>query len=160
MTATAHALVAGALYRAIPHPIALPIAFASHFIMDAIPHWDFGTNWRERSKTATGLLAIAETVLGITLAYFLFQGKGDNMMLLATIACGELPDWMEAPWYIFFATHAKHEPSQKAGFFEHLTYRIYRFENALHTKATFPFGLYTQLFTVGFFLLVLTLSKG
>lgn len=156
MTATAHALVGAAIAKAIPNPaIAIPLAFASHFIMDAVPHWDFGTNWRTRSKNMTGALAIAETTLGITLAYFLFQGKVDTIQLLSCIVAAELPDWMEAPWYIFYASQKKQQPSSHAGFWERLTYRIYRLENVFHTKAQFPFGLYTQVATVGFFLLLL-----
>lgn len=156
MTATAHALVAGAIYRAIPNPaLSIPLAFASHFIMDAVPHWDIGTSWRSRSKFKTGVFAIAETVLGITVAYFLFSGKGDAGGLLATIVASELPDWMEAPWYIFFARHNKHEPGGRAGFWEKLTYQIYRMENVFHTKASYPFGVITQIVTVAFFLLLL-----
>ncbi len=157
MTATAHALVAGAIARAIPNPaIAVPLAFASHFIMDCIPHWDFGTNWRDRPKHHTGSIAILETVLGITLTYFLFRGKVDTVLLSAAIVAAEIPDWLEAPWYIFFAHHKKHAPGPHAGFWENLTYRVYRTENTLHARATFPFGVYTQIATVAFFLILLS----
>lgn len=160
MTATAHALVAGAIYRAIPNPIlSVPLALASHFIMDAIPHWDFGTDWRSRSKKMTGAFAIVETVLGITLAYFLFHGKGAGVPLLATIIASELPDWLEAPWYIFFANHQKHKPGKGAGFWEKLTYRIYQTENVFHAKANYPFGVLTQIATVLFFLVLLGSSR-
>jgi len=156
MTATAHALVAGAIARAVPNPyLAIPLAITSHFIMDAIPHWDMGTDWRTRSKTITGALAISETVLGITLAYFLFRGKVETPLLLSTIIASELPDWLEAPWYIFFANKNKKETSKKAGFWERLTYRIYRRENMMHAKAGLPFGIITQVVTVAFFLLLL-----
>ena len=156
MTATAHALVSGAIYRAIPNPaLAIPLAFASHFIMDGVPHWDFGTHWRARSKFQTGTLAILETVLGITLAYFLFQGKGNGLQLMATICAGELPDWMEAPWYIFFASKNKSAPGKDAEFWEKCSFKIYELENVFHTKAEFPFGLYTQVATVAFFLVLL-----
>ena len=156
MTATAHALVAGAIYRAIPNPvIAIPLAIASHFIMDAVPHWDIGTSWRARSKKMTGVFAILETVLGITLAYFLFQGKGDSVPLIATIIASELPDWLEAPWYIFFAHQNKHEPGARAGLWENVTYRIYKAENTVHAKAAAPFGIITQIATVAFFLILL-----
>ena len=156
MTATAHALVAGAIYRAIPNPtLAIPLAFASHFIMDAVPHWDIGTSWRSRSKLNTGILAIGETLLGITLAYFLFHGKGYDIQLMATIVAGEIPDWLEAPWYIFFANQSKHKPGDHAGIWEKLSYKIYRTENVFHAKATYPFGIITQVITVAFFLLLL-----
>lgn len=156
MTATAHALVAGAIYRAIPDPtISIPLAFVSHFIMDAVPHWDFGTNWRDRSKTTTGLFAIGETAFGITLAYFLFLGKGNSIPLLATIAASELPDWLETPWYIFFARQNKHKPEKGAGFWERICYRIYRLENSFHAKAGLPMGLLSQIGVVSFFLILL-----
>lgn len=156
MIATAHALVGAAIARAVPNPyIALPLAVCSHFIMDAVPHWDIGTDWRTRSKKITGSLAIAETVLGITVAYFLFQGKVAAPLLLSTIIASELPDWLEAPWYIFFAHRTKKGVSRKAGFWERLSYRIYHRENAIHAKADLPFGLITQIVTVAFFLLLL-----
>lgn len=156
MTATAHALVSAAIARAVPNPyMAIPLAITSHFIMDAVPHWDIGADWRSRSKTMTGVLAIAETILGITLAYFLFRGKVETPLLLSTIIAGELPDWLEAPWYIFFAHKNKSGVSKKAGFWERLTYRIYHRENMVHAKADLPYGLITQIATVAFFLLLL-----
>lgn len=156
MTATAHALVSAAIARAVPNPsLAIPLVIASHFIMDAVPHWDFGADWRKRSKYATGAFAAIETVLGITLAYFLFRGKVEAPFLLSAIIAGELPDWLEAPWYIFFADKNKHGVSKKAGFWERVSYRIYRRENIFHAKADLPFGAITQIATVVFFLLLL-----
>ncbi len=156
MTATAHALVCGAIAAAIPDPIvALPLAFASHFLKDAVPHWDIGTNWRSRSKTKTGAIAIFDTIIGFTLTYFLFGGKVDFGVLLAAMALGNLPDWLEAPYYIFFAAQDKKKPSKHAMYWEKLTYRIYKWENIFHAKATFPFGVYTQVATVLFFLILL-----
>jgi hypothetical protein len=151
MTATAHALVSAAIARAVPNPyLAIPLAITSHFIMDAVPHWDIGVQWRTRSKTMTGALAIGETVLGITLAYFLFRGKVEPPLLLSTMFAGELPDWLEAPWYIFFAKKNKSGVSKKAGFWERVSYRIYRRENIFHSKADLPFGLITQIAIVAF----------
>lgn len=156
MTATAHALIAGAIASKIPDPaLAVVLSFASHFIIDAVPHWDMGTNWRSRSKNTTGVLAIIDTVIGITVTYFFYSGKVAFLPLSACILAAELPDWLETPWYIFFASQDKHKPGPKAGFFEKLTYKIYRWENAFHTKAQFPFGFVTQIATVAFFLLLL-----
>lgn len=156
MTATAHALVAAAIVAAIPDPrISLPLALTSHFIMDAIPHWDFGTNWRARSKTATGTAAIIDTLLGFTLAYFVFGGKVEAPILFSGVALGNLPDWLEAPYYLFFAKRNKKGLDGKAPFWEKLTYRIYKLENVFHAKAELPFGLITQVCVVAFFLLLL-----
>ncbi len=157
MTATAHALVAAAIVATVPNPaISLPLAFASHFIMDVIPHWDFGTNWRGRSKTFTGAIAILDTIIGFTVAYFLFSGKVATPLLFAAVTLGNLPDWMEAPYYIFFASQKKDTLDEKASFWEKLTYRIYKIENVFHTKAQFPFGVITQVATVIFFYALLS----
>lgn len=156
MTATAHALVSGAIAAAIGNPtVALPLAFVSHFLMDAVPHWDIGTNWRARSKRNTGAIAIADTIIGFSLTYFMFAGKADPTVLLAAMVAGNLPDWLEAPYYIFFARQNTHEPSDRASFWEKLTYGIYKIENMFHTKAQFPFGVVTQIVTVAFFLVLL-----
>ena len=157
MTATAHALVSAAIVAAVPNPyISLPLAFASHFIMDVIPHWDFGTNWRSRSKTATGLVALVDTLIGFTVTYFLFSGKISVPMIFAAASVGNLPDWMEAPYYIFFATQKKEHLEQSAGFWEKVTYNIYKIENIFHTKAQYPFGVFTQIATVLFFFALLS----
>jgi hypothetical protein len=160
MTATSHALVSGAIVASIPDPaLSLPLAFFSHFLMDAVPHWDFGTDWRGRSKATTGMIAIADTLVGFTVTYFVFGGKVSLPVLLAGMSLGNLPDWMEAPYYILFAKQNKKGLSANATFLETLTYRIYKLENVFHTKAQFPFGLATQVVTVAFFLLLLS-TKG
>jgi hypothetical protein len=156
MTALAHALVAGAMATKISNPfVAASLAVIQHFILDCIPHWDWGTNWKSRPKWLTGSLSIAETLIGLTLAYFLFMGKAQPVILGVSILFSVLPDWLESPWYIFFADSKKHEPSGGAGFWEKFTYRIYKTENAFHAKAQFPLGLYTQIAVVIFFLIIL-----
>jgi hypothetical protein len=43
LTLTTHAIVGAAIASVIPaHPFfAIAAAFASHFLLDAIPHWDY-----------------------------------------------------------------------------------------------------------------------
>ena len=157
MTATAHALDAGAIASKFPDPVtACSLALASHFIMDTVPHWDVGTNWRKRSKYATGLFAIGETVIGITIAYFLFGAKVPLSLLSVTVLASLIPDWLETPWYIFFARQGKGEPRPRAGIWERLSYQVYKIENHFHAKAQFPLGAITQIGTVVFFLILLT----
>lgn len=156
MTATAHALVAGAIVSRFTDPLtASLLAFGSHYIMDSVPHWDFGTNWRGRSKALTGALAIADTVCAFTVAYILFAGKvGVVPVAMVTIAA-LIPDWAETPWYIFFAHPQKHEPGPRASMWERLAYTMYKFPNIFHAKAQFPLGLFTQIATVAFFWILL-----
>ena len=156
MTETAHALVAGAIASHINDPMtATSLSFLSHYVMDAVPHWDFGTNWRNRPKLKTGIFALADTLIGIVLALFLFAGRAPFPTLLLCITVSFLPDWIETPWYIFFAHPKKKTPSQRSGFWEKLAYRIYKTENFFHHKTKFAIGMITQIVTVGFFLFLL-----
>lgn len=156
MTATAHALVSGAIASKFADPASASVlSLLSHYIMDSIPHWDFGTNWRLRPKSVTGTLAIGETLLGIGLAFWLFSKSASVVTLGVSIFASLLPDWIETPWYIFFANAKKKAPSSRAGFLEKVSYRIYKIQNGLHSKAQLPFGLITQIITVGFFLFLL-----
>lgn len=156
MTATAHALVGGAIAAHFGNPvIAIPIALTSHFVMDSIPHWDFGTDWRARPKASTGAYALLETIFGVGLALVLFHTSVPFALLTATIIASLLPDWLEAPWYIFFAKPKKHGTSKRAGFLEKFSYAFYEIPHGFHTKASMALGLATQVVTVGFFFLLL-----
>lgn len=156
MTATAHALVAGVLASRFPDPrMAFLFSLTSHYLMDSVPHWDIGTNWRLRPKLTTGIFAITETIAGITVAYLVFAAKVPIAHLFLCIAASLLPDWLETPWYILFARQSTNGPSKSAGILEKLTYRIYKIQNVFHTKAQLPLGLFTQVATVAFFFFLL-----
>lgn len=102
MTSTAHALVAGAIASRFSSPFeASSLALCSHYIMDSIPHWDFGTNWRERPKYMTGVIAIADTLIGISVSYMVFGRFLPFGLWAITVIASLLPDWLETPWYIF-----------------------------------------------------------
>lgn len=49
MTGINHALVGGLIAKYLPLPIALPLAFASHFVLDALPH--YGIEHKKRDKS-------------------------------------------------------------------------------------------------------------
>lgn len=152
MLETTHALVAGVIASHTKDPAsALTLSFISHFLMDAVPHWDFGTNWRERRKLFTGLAAITDVLVGFSLGYLLFRHSVPLPLLLSVITVSMIPDWMETPWYIFFANHTKREPAKNAGFAEKLAFRIYKIANRFHAKTNFPLGIATQIVTVLFF---------
>jgi hypothetical protein len=157
MTATAHALVSGAIAARFSDPVtASLLALTSHYVMDSIPHWDFGTNWRNRPKKLTGLFAIGETTIGFILSYVFFGQHLPFGLWLSTVVFGLLPDWLETPWYIFFAHAKKHEPGQRAGVAEKIAYAFYKLPNIFHSKAQFPLGVVTQIATVLFFLVILS----
>lgn len=156
MTATAHALVAGAVASRFANPAtAVTLALISHYIMDSIPHWDIGTNWRTRAKNITGGLAVIETLFGISLSYMLFRSSVPLFLWAITVGASLLPDWLETPWYILFSHHDKHTPVAHASVFEKLSFKMYKIQNIFHAKTQLPLGLITQVVTVGFFLFLL-----
>lgn len=156
MTATAHALVSGAIAMHVSDPVtASLLALGSHYIMDSIPHWDFGTNWRLRSKQITGIFAVTETIAGMYISYYFFGTHISFFHWLVSVIFGLLPDWLETPWYIFFAHNKKHEPDPSADFWEKSSYAFYKVPNIFHSKAQLPLGLITQVLTVLFFLIML-----
>lgn len=156
MIATTHALVAAMIATRLQNPIVAPIlGFASHFILDSIPHWDFGTSWQTRSKTTTGIIAIADTIIGITGAYLLFSAYVSPVVLLTTIAASELPDWLEAPWYMFFASSDSESSNKNDSLIKKTAYFLHYFQNGFHAKAPFLLGIFTQVATIFFFWILL-----
>jgi hypothetical protein len=107
MILSTHAIVGGALAGLMPsHPILVAVAgFASHFAIDAIPHWDYplrsisagrGANHRRlkidgpmlRDLTLTG----ADACVGLGLAIWLFATLGTTWVIALGALAGMLPD--------------------------------------------------------------------
>lgn len=158
MMATAHALVGCAIAVKIQDPLlAGGLILSSHWIMDLIPHWDFGTDWQKRTKTKTGILAITDTLIAFAASFLLFSSQLHPFSIMAAVSLSNLPDWAEAPWFMFFGKQGEKAVAdgslvRKVSFWTYKLQELYT-----HTTGTFPHGVYTQLFTVGFFLLLLGL---
>ena len=119
MTLTTHGVAGGAIVSLIPtYPVlGLCLAFASHYLLDAIPHLDYpirSASLMPKSaapmKYDTALLADAITIgadaaLGVALALLLFAARGS----ITLVACGALaailPDVLQ-----FAYTRFPHEP--------------------------------------------------
>src|SRR4030088_1893055 len=73
MTATAHAIVGGAVAASVQNPVlGLTISAASHPFLDMVPHWDFGWGWRKKTKLLLFAEAAGDLILGFVLAYLVF----------------------------------------------------------------------------------------
>lgn len=110
MLETPHVAVGIAIASKIPNPLlAIPLALASHFILDMTPHWNPHIN-REIKKLgyptkkslniirADSLIAL---VMGLTIAY---QAIPNSMQAFNVLACSffaVLPDVVEIPYYFF-----------------------------------------------------------
>lgn len=136
MTATAHSLVGAAIAVKIGNPaLAVPLAFASNFLLDVVPHWDVGTHWHDRPLLKTFIFAAMDVFLGLGLALLLFSHSVNLYYLLAMIFVATIADWLESP-YIFFGW--KIPPF----------YQFYKFQSKFHKKDGSWFGVFTQLAVV------------
>lgn len=142
MTATAHALIGASLAVKVVNPaIGIPLAIISHFVADLIPHWDEGTNHRQKSMTRIRLEATADVLLGFVLVFLLFRNFTDPIYLFAMVIAAQLPDWLEAPsaWF-----NIKIPPFSWMDWLGH----------KLQSRLALPWGLVTQIVVVGIMLLI------
>lgn len=67
MTATNHALSGSLIGALLPLPLAVPVAFASHFVLDAMPH--YGIAHRKRNSSPTyKLIVFSDTFIALSIA--------------------------------------------------------------------------------------------
>lgn len=143
MTATAHALVGGAIAAYIPNPaIALPLASLSHPILDMIPHWDFGVGWRKKNKITFFAESVLDLCLGLVLAYLIFGKSTDSIYLLVCIFFSEIWDILMMPYHLF---GWKFPPFSTS----------YKWQHKIQSNIKLPWGILTQAATVGGVVLVL-----
>lgn len=102
MTATAHALIGASIAAKITNPyLGIALAILSHFIADLIPHWDAGTNHKKKTLTRLKIEAAADVLLGFGLSFILFRNIVEPTYLFIMIIAAQLPDWLEAPSWMF-----------------------------------------------------------
>jgi hypothetical protein len=102
MTATNHALSGALIGAVITQPlIALPLAFASHFVLDAIPHLGFddhGGHHKAKKMFAGMLLADAFFLSAVMVWLFII---GAPLLVFACLFLAGSPDFIWAYRYIF-----------------------------------------------------------
>lgn len=105
MLTTPHALVGIALVAKLPPVIGLPLALASHFILDfLIPHWNphlFTEMEKDGRLSKNTLIIIAlDGLLAASLVIF-FSFTTASLWPIGGAFLATLPDWLEAPFYLF-----------------------------------------------------------
>ncbi len=105
-----HVLVGAAIATSVSNPVlAFPLALASHFITDYIPHWNPHINTEIKkygSITQKSLLILAADsggalVLGASIAYLKSQSLSQFLVIMACCLMAVLPDVLEIPYYFF-----------------------------------------------------------
>jgi hypothetical protein len=109
LTLTTHAVVGAAIASLMPaYPsLAIAAAFASHFLLDAIPHWDYpilsdsvnpnvaAPMKYDRALFADMLTIGTDAMLGMALALLLLARRGDFALVLCGAAAAILPDALQ-----------------------------------------------------------------
>lgn len=141
MTATGHALIATLIVAKFQNPyLSLPLAFASHFACDVIPHWDSGTHHHEKTKNRLFIEAGIDVGLSIILSYVLYYyiGGQEYGILLLGIFLSQLPDWLTAPYFIL------HMKSPLVSWSK----QMYHFQHKINSRLDKPWGIVTQIGTI------------
>lgn len=109
MLETPHVAVGAAIASKIPNPfIAIPLAFASHFVLEKVPHWNPHLNTEKKAlgKISSNTMKIiaADTILslgfGIYVSYLALPDTGHAITILLACFASALPDIVEAPYFL------------------------------------------------------------
>lgn len=147
MTATAHALIGGAIAASIPNPIlGISLAAISHPIADMIPHWDFGCGWKKKNKVLLFLESSADLLIGVGLTFLIFQNSTNHLYLFLCMFMSLSWDFFQAPYWIL---GWKFFPFSQ----------FYNIGKAFNGKTGLPWGILTQAISVTGLILVLRILR-
>lgn len=82
MTLTNHVLTGAVLGKFLPLPLALPLALASHFILDALPHFGFANSEEQIKHIRSFKIVIAIDILLTALSSIWLLKSGHATWLL------------------------------------------------------------------------------
>ncbi len=144
MLETPHVAVGAAIASQIPNPlISIPLAFASHFVLELVPHWNphLNTELKKFGKVtdkSTKIVAIdvcLAIAVGSFVAYQALPDQGHAATILAASLASVLPDVVEAP-YFFLKMKSK------------VIDKWIAFQKSLQNDTNIFFGLATQGVTI------------
>jgi hypothetical protein len=145
MMATPHMMAGAAIGKTLRRPwLALPAAFLSHFLLDAVPHLDshylFGVE-QGGPTVPEAAVAVADFVFGCWFVAWLVRGRRDRKLLLAAALCAIVIDLVDnvPPWGVWFSAWP-------------VTAGLSEFHHALQVNVAwggYPLGIATQVVTMG-----------
>lgn len=108
MLETPHVIVGAAIATHVVNPaLAIPLAFASHFILEKVPHWNPHLNsetekYGRPSKQST-YIVIADVITSLALGGYVASRAipdwGHTATILAACFAAVLPDILEGPYF-------------------------------------------------------------
>lgn len=143
MTATAHAIVGGAIAASVSNPVlGVTLALISHPLLDMVPHWDAGWGWRNKTKLKLFSQGLFDLLLGFGLAYFLFGQYINFSYFFACVFASLIWDLAQTPYWLL---NWRFPPFSWC----------YQFQHSIQGKAKLPWGVLTQVVTVGLIIVLL-----
>lgn len=139
MTATAHALIGTVIAAKIGNPaFAVPIALASHFLVDSIPHWDSSYHRRKKGKKQFFIKSAIDVLISLASSYLLLI-----MLFPATnlyyayfiIFISQLPDWLTVPYLFLNLTFPPFDWA-------------YKLQKKFDTHLGLPWGIINQIVVI------------
>jgi len=141
---TPHVIVGAAIATKVVNPaLALPLAFASHFVLETVPHWNPHLNtetekFGQPTVTSTKIVIIdlvASLVLGSYIALRALPDTTHALTILGACFMASLPDTLEAP---YFFLHVRNKTLAK----------WIKFQKSIQEDADILPGLATQALTI------------
>jgi len=105
---TPHAIVGAAIATKVVHPaLAIPLSFASHFILEKVPHWNPHLNTETEkfgrpTKRSTTIVIIDATTALVSGGYIAYRALPNTALAITILACcffSVLPDVIEGPYF-------------------------------------------------------------
>lgn len=137
MLETPHVALGIAIAVAVPNPlISIPLAFASHFILDMTPHWNphLNTETKKYGYLTNKTLLIIGLDLACAVVLTAFASKGNINILLASFA-SILPDIVEGPYFLL-------------GWKNEFVKKWISFQKSIQSDANIYWGLLTQILVI------------
>jgi len=127
-----HAAVGGLLATVLPLPVALPLAFASHFIMDALPHYGI-PHERRNSSRFWRLFGTAD----VAAALIVIGGLSALLNRFDIFLCGLVAASPDLIWVARIVRNRSYDLSCNESRFTRWHVKIQRWER--------PWGIYIEL---------------
>ena len=145
MLETPHVIVGAAIATKVVHPaLAIPLALASHFLLDAIPHWNphlnSETNKLGKPTKRTTTIVITDVLVSLGAGFLItFRFLPDVRHAALVIICcfaAVLPDVVEGPYFFL-------------GKRNEIIKKWISMHKAIQSDTSFLLGTATQVFVVG-----------
>jgi len=147
MTLTNHLLAGSLIAKYLPLPIAIPVAFASHFVLDALPHFGFKTideRLEQKDSVLLKTMILLDVLVALIFATWLIYNNHLSWLLVGLVAFS--PDFIWIYRFIFQENFGKLRPRPGG--------RFIQFHAGLQ-KREFPRGWVVEMIVAcGLFVLV------